>query len=479
MSSSLREIGRRAPAPWGQSPSKRGMERTPVESAAALRGRNVVVLGAARSGVAAARLLLRLGARVTLADRSPAVLAAAGLDPSPGWRSSSDSDPSLVDAADLVVVSPGVPLNHPALVRAHLEGVRVTGELELGARLAKAPLCCVTGTNGKTTTVEWIGALLTAAGFEAPVVGNVGRPLSDWVLETPASAVLVVEVSSFQLETAAIRPATAVLLNVEPDHLDRHLSLEHYTAVKMRLFARQGPDETRVLPAGWDLGQVPGQARTLTFGVTPELVEEGATVVNGTLVRRFGGVEEALLPAQELALAGRHNLENALAAVAAVAELGLPAAVVADVLRAFRGLPHRLEVVGELAGVTYVNDSKATNVDALLSALSAYPAGRVHVLVGGRDKDGDFAPVVAAAQQRAATVYLFGEARAQLERWFGGYAHHRSASLEEAFGAAAEAARPGQVVLLSPGCASFDAFASFEERGECFRALVEALGRHR
>jgi UDP-N-acetylmuramoylalanine--D-glutamate ligase len=284
---------------------------------------------------------------------------------------------------------------------------------------------------------------------------------------------LVVEVSSFQLETVStFRPAVGVLLNVAPDHLDRHQTLAAYRALKLRLFARQEASDVAVVPAGF--GDVPGQGRRLAFGPDPAAVPRGATVVHGWVVRRTAAGEERIVPAAELGIPGPHNLENALAAVAALERFAIPAPVLAAGLRNFRGLEHRLETVAERVGVRFINDSKATNVHALESALRTFPRG-VHLIAGGRDKAGDFEAVGSLVRDRVVRVYRIGEARSRLAAAWPDVPGEDCASLAAAVSRAAECARPGDVVLLAPGCASFDMFRDFEHRGEAFRQAVREL----
>lgn len=444
----------------------------------ALAGRQALVIGAARSGTAVARLLLELGARVTLADRRAERLAAdpvpelvaRGLETAPGR-----DDPALVAGCDLLVVSPGVPLTHPAVRAALARGVEVSGELDLAAALSRAPLICVTGTDGKSTTVELIGALLRAAGREAPVVGNIGRPLAARVLRAKPQEILVVEVSSFQLETARrLAPRVAVLLNVATDHLDRHGDLATYVRLKLRLFGNQTGGDDAVMPADWDGPPAPGNGRRLAFGLDAQQVETGATVCGDWLVVRNGGREQRLLPVERLGLRGEHNLRNVLAALAAIERYELDPEGTAEMLHRFTGLPHRLERVAVIGGVTFVNDSKATNVHAMRAAVASFDGG-IHLLAGGRDKGGDFETLAGLVAARVRRVYGFGEAAARIRAAWPQIAGETLPALADAVHAAAARARRGEVVLLAPGCTSFDAFRDYEERGDAFRRLVLAL----
>ncbi|HWN81181.1 MAG TPA: UDP-N-acetylmuramoyl-L-alanine--D-glutamate ligase, partial [Candidatus Udaeobacter sp.] len=396
-------------------------------------GRRVLVIGAARSGLAATELLLGRGDRVVLVDRrldalepsQVAAIVARGGEVRLGPEAS-----GLVRGMDLVVLSPGVPIDHPLAKAAVAAGIELTGELELAASVAKAPIVAVTGTDGKSTTVTLIGALLAAAGKRAPVVGNVGRALSTAVEAAASDALLVVEVSSFQLETArTFRPQVGVLLNIAPDHLDRHGDLATYRALKLKLFARQEATDDAILPAGF--GPVPGRARRLEFGLDPARVTLGATVVDGWIVRRGAAGEERILETRALGIPGPHNLANALAAVAALERYWIPAPVVAAALAAFHGLPHRLELVAERQGVRFVNDSKATNVHALTEALRSFPGG-IHLIAGGRDKAGDFASLALLVGERVARVYRIGEAAPRLAAAWSPVPGEDCASLAEA-----------------------------------------------
>ena len=453
--------------------------RTESEServAARGAGRRVLVVGAARSGLAATELCLGRGDRVRLADRNPAALAPGvalalaerGVEVRLGEESA-----GLVAGVDLVILSPGVAIDHPLARAALAAGIELTGELELAASIAKAPIVAVSGTYGNTTTVTLIGALLAAHGRRATVAGNIGLARATVVEAAGPEDLLVVEVSSFQLETArTFRPEVGVLLNVAPDHLDRHADLETYRALKLRLFARQEPGDDAVAPVAF--GALPGRGRRLAFGVDAGVVALGATVSGGWIVRRTPAGEERILPVAELALPGPHNLMNALAAVAAVLRYAIPAPVVADVLRRFQGLAHRLEPVGERQGVRFVNDSKATNVHALGASLGAFLGG-IHLIAGGRDKAGDFRAVAGLVRERVRRVYRIGEAAPRLAAAWPAVPGEDCPTLAAAVERAAANARQGEVVLLAPGCASFDMFKSFEDRGDQFRSLVLAL----
>jgi len=376
----------------------------------------VVVLGLARSGKAAAAALERRGVEVVGADR----------------ELGNDADPSSLDGAEVLVKSPGVPRDAPLVVEAERRGVPIWSEVELGFRLLQPRLVGVTGTNGKTTTAELLGVML-----EAPVAGNVGRALTDLDGEIDPGTLVVCELSSFQLEDVhELACEVAVLLNLEPDHLDRHGSFEAYRDAKLRIFERA---RAKVVPKSSGL--------------------EGI---------EFSADDE--LPAEPL-IRGAHNRENAAAATAAARAVGVADEQIARALETFPGVPHRLEPVGEVNGVRYVNDSKATNVAAALRALAAYADEPVHLILGGSRKGEDFTPLAAAIGSNVRSVHLIGETAAELGAAIG--QAHDDGDLATALGHID--ARPGDVVLLSPACASYDQFRDFEERGEEFRRLVQNL----
>ena len=387
--------------------------------------RAAVVLGLARSGRAAAAALERRGVDVRGAAR----------------ELGNDADRSLLDGADLLVKSPGVPSDHALVAAAREQGIAVWSEIELGFRLLDNPLVAVTGTNGKTTTSELLGAMLGA-----PVAGNVGRALCELDGSIEPGRTVVVEVSSFQLEdVVTFRPRVAVLINLEPDHLDRHGTFDAYAAAKLRVFENQRDGDTAVVPRGF--GEIPGAARRVEFDV------------------------HDVLPA-EPRIRGAHNRENAAAATAAARAAGATDDDIGRARREFPGVPHRLELVAERDGVSFVNDSKATNVAAALRAIEAYDAPLL-LIVGGRGKGESFDPLARAARGRARRAYLIGETADELAHAFGDVPHEVSGDLATAVAAAAATAEPGDVVLLSPACASYDQFTDFEARGDEFRRLVE------
>jgi UDP-N-acetylmuramoylalanine--D-glutamate ligase len=385
---------------------------------------------------------------------------------------------ALLEGTRTVVKSPGVPREAPLIAAARERGVDVIGELELAWRRLPNRFVAVTGTNGKTTTTELIGHIYRTAGEPVAVAGNVGRPASSLAGEVDPAATVVCECSSFQLEdTIAFAPECGVFLNLAPDHLDRHVDLEDYLAAKLEVFARQANEDIAIFngddPAltGRDLG---GCGRRVRFcrGASPDC-EVSASA--GTLFHDG----KPLIEVADLSLRGEHNVENAMAAAAAALSMGLDREAVREGLRSFPGVPHRLEEVAEIGGVLYVNDSKATNVGAATVALRSFDGG-IHAILGGRAKGEDFAPLAGPVAERCRAAYLIGEAAGALERALqpaadAGVTLVQSGDLEQAVHAAAGAAQPGEVVLLSPACASFDAFRDFEERGDAFRRIVEGL----
>jgi UDP-N-acetylmuramoylalanine--D-glutamate ligase len=436
-----------------------------------------LVVGLARSGQAAARMLARRGEQVRGVDVA-APAGAAGLS-GEGVEVVLDADGiSQLSEVRTVVKSPGVPRETPVIAAALEAGVEVVGEMELAWRALPNRFAAITGTNGKTTTAELLGHLHRTAGEPVAVAGNVGTPLSSLVGRADPAATVVCEASSFQLEdSSAFAPECAVFLNLSPDHLDRHRDLESYLAAKLRIFANQGNDDVAVYNAddpalaGADLG---GCARRLAFcvGAAPDCE---VAVAEGTIF--YDG--EPLLPVAELGLFGEHNVANAMAAAAAALSLGVDRDAVREGLRSFAGVPHRLEQVAETGGVRFVNDSKATNVAAAGVGLCAFEGG-VRAILGGSDKGEDFRPLAGPLAERAVAAYLIGatadrmaeELAPALEEKVG---LHRCADLDDAVRRAAAAASPGEVVLLSPACASFDAFENYERRGERFREIVEEL----
>jgi UDP-N-acetylmuramoylalanine--D-glutamate ligase len=424
-----------------------------------------LVVGLARSGVAAALALRARGEEVIGCDAgAPDVgrLQQAGVEvhlKTPGTK--------LVGRARTVVKSPGVPGEAPVVAAARERGAEVIGELELAWRLIPNEFVAVTGTNGKTTTTELIGHIHREAGLPVAVAGNVGTPAASLVGQLAPDATVVCEASSFQLEdTEHFAPEGAVLLNLSEDHLDRHASFDEYVRAKLNVFRGQGNDDVAVAPCDLALEDLGGCARRVCFGAGPE----------AELADRAGQLwwdQWPLLAVDEIRLRGLHNRANAMAAAAVTLARGVPDDAVADALRSFAGVAHRLEEIAERDGVLYVNDSKATNVDSTLAALASFDGG-IHLIAGGRAKGASFDPLREPIAERCRAVYLIGEAAdaigASLEG--AGVELQHAGDLEHAVASARAAARPGDVVLLSPACASYDQYSDFEARGEHFRRLV-------
>ncbi len=426
-----------------------------------------LVVGLARSGRAAAALLARRGWEVTAIDAAEATapeLEALGVEVRAPWS-------APVEGVELVVKSPGVPGESPSVAAAREAGAAVWSEIELAARELPNPLVGVTGTNGKTTTTELTAHLLRAGGLDAVACGNQGTPLAGLVDAVDPGAWLVVECSSFQLEDVErFRPRAAALLNLAPDHLDRHGSLERYRDAKLRLFAAQQPGDLAILPRALR-ARVPAGARHVDDG--PPGPHAVAWAEGGLHVAGLGRV----IGWDDVLLRGRHNRENAMAAAALAAHAGVEPPALAAGLASFAPVPHRLEPVGAVGGVAFVNDSKATNPDAALAALDAYPHG-VHLIAGGRAKSTPFGPLAAASRAAVVRAYLVGEAGPEIGEAMSaaGVPTEEAGTVEAAVAAAAARARPGETVLLAPGCASFDQFSGYEERGEAFRAAARAAG---
>jgi UDP-N-acetylmuramoylalanine--D-glutamate ligase len=406
----------------------------------------VLVIGLARSGRAAV-LALRANGENVVAYDADRRLDTAGID---AETRLGDWDDVFLDGVGMVVKSPGVPSDAPPVAAARARGIPVISEIELGARLLSNPLIGVTGTNGKTTTTALLGAMLATAGWNVEVAGNIGRPLTSLVGTIDDEAWVVCELSSFQLEDVeTLRPRVAVLTNLEPDHLDRHGSFDLYAKAKLRAFERQGAADVAVVPQGF--GVVPGDAQRVEFAGDDELPAEPR-------------------------IPGAHNRENAAAATAAARAIGVPHAAIAETLETFPGVEHRIEEIATIDGVLYVNDSKATNAAAAQRALASFRGRRKHVILGGRGKAEPY-EALAAAFEEGDRAYLIGEAAPEIAVALdaAGVTSIQSETLGQGLADAALAASAGDVVLLSPACASFDQFTSFEHRGEEFRRLVENL----
>jgi UDP-N-acetylmuramoylalanine--D-glutamate ligase len=451
-----------------------------------LKDKRVLVVGLGKSGVASALFLKAHGARVTVSDTK------SGDD-------LRDEIPTLLDhgitvetgghgertfrGQDLIVVSPGVPVDAPPLVQARALGEVVIGEIELAAQFLPGPIVAITGSNGKTTTTTLTGEILTAAGSPTLVGGNIGTPAISLAERAKPESVIVLEVSSFQLETIqSFHPKVAVVLNVTPDHLDRHRTLEAYVDAKARIFENQRSEDFAVLNADDPTCvAMAGRTRAQVFWFSRQKeVNQGARVRDGAILfRDRSGPEETvqreIMLVSEIPLKGAHNLENVLAAVSAGALMGCAPEKIRQAVRDFKAVEHRLEYVATIRGVDYYNDSKATNVDATIKALESFPAN-IHLILGGKDKGSDYSLLNDVLRQRVKRVYTIGAAAAKIESQVKYVEVVRAETLENALRKANAVAEPGDVVLLAPACASFDQFKNYEQRGQVFKEIVNGLG---
>ena len=445
-----------------------------------LKNKRVLVVGLGKSGLSAAMFLRAQGARVTVSDTRSAVALAKEI-------------PALLEAGimvesgghglltfrrqDLIVISPGVPMDTPEVKQVIAFGLPVIGELELASRYLKGRVVAITGSNGKTTTTTLVGKIFADAGLPTLIGGNIGLPVIDLVAKSTTETVNVLEVSSFQLETVEeFHPWIALILNVTPDHLDRHGSFESYVAAKERIFGRQDADDFLVLNGDdrvTQMGAARAKSEVFWFSGT-KAVRRGAFVRSGVIVwvEKEGGVTEPVMPVAEIPLKGAHNVENVLAAVCAARLAKIPAESVRASVAAFRAVEHRLELVRKWNEVEFYNDSKATNVDAALKAVASFPGG-IHLILGGKDKDSDYGTMADLLKKRVKVVYTVGSAAEKIERQLHGVVKMVSAqTIGRAVVEAAKAAAPGDVVLLSPACSSFDQFENYEHRGRVFRQSV-------
>lgn len=440
-----------------------------------VNGTRAVVVGAARSGVAAARLLAARGARVTLSDTRPEIAEAAELEARGVAIELGPHRAQTLMTADLIVLSPGVPPWQPDLAAARAAGVTVIGELELASRFVRGPIVAVTGTKGKSTTTTLLGRMLSDAGRTVLVGGNIGVPLSAQVEASTPDTIHVVEASSFQLETTAtFHPVIAVWLNLTPDHLDRHASESDYVACKAKIFAHQTEQDWAVVNADDAIvvdQATRARARIVRFGFS-SAARPDVSVNDAHVVLRHGDAWRAVLPLSSVRLIGRHSLYDVLAAVAAGSILGVDAGSMRRTVEGFTGLEHALEPVGEAAGVRFVNDSKATNIAAARQAIESFDEG-LTVILGGRFKGGEFRDLADPLVARQASVVAIGEARPLVREALASRVTVSEAdTLEQAVRTAFVATPPGGVVLLAPACASFDMFRDYAERGRAFKLEV-------
>jgi UDP-N-acetylmuramoylalanine--D-glutamate ligase len=445
-----------------------------------LKDKRVLVVGLGKSGVASALFLKARGARVTVSDTKsgddlrneiPALLD-HGITVETGGHGE-----RTFREQDLIVVSPGVPVDAPMLQQAQSLGEAVIGEIELAARFLRGPIVAITGSNGKTTTTALTGEIMTAGGLPTLVGGNIGTPAISLVERDKPETVIVLEVSSFQLETIqTFHPKIAVVLNVTPDHLDRHRTFEAYTDAKARMFENQRGDDFAVLNAD-DPTCVAMAARTRAqvfwFSRQKE-VKQGAWERDGKVLFRDGERQREIMLGSEIPLKGAHNLENVLAAVCAGALMGCAPEKIRQAVREFKAVEHRLEFVATIRGVDYYNDSKATNVDATIKALESFPAN-IHLILGGKDKGSDYSVLNELLRQRVKRVYTIGVAAEKIESQIKDVEVVHAETLENALRKADAVAEAGDVVLLAPACASFDQFKSYEHRGRVFKEIVRGL----
>jgi len=448
-----------------------------------LRGKSVLVVGLARTGVATSLFCAARGARVTATDargesefgEALAPLRRAGVNLELDGHSS-----GTLAQKDLVIPSPGVPADAPILRAARQKGITVWSEIELAFRFLKGKLIGITGSNGKTTTTSLIEHILRGSGLSTLLAGNIGTPLISCVEAATERTWTVAELSSFQLELiASFRPHISVFLNLTPDHLDRHGTMDAYAAAKARIFENQQAGDFAVLNADDPATRrhAPKPPEVFWFS-RKENVQQGACLAGDAIVFHRAARREHILRREEIPLAGAHNLENVLAAAAAARLAGVAPADIAKGIRSFKGVEHRLEFVAELNGVRFFNDSKATNVDATLKALDAFP-GRILVILGGKDKGSDYTALRQSLRERAVLALLIGAAADKIEQQIrGSVAIERAGTLDRAVETAAHAAQPGDIVLLAPACASFDQFQNYEHRGRVFKQLVRQLENH-
>src|SRR5215472_8959321 len=450
-----------------------------------LKNKRVLVVGLGRSGVASAFFLQDRGAKVTVSDsKSEAQLQgeiAALLDRGVSIETGRHGERTFRDQ-DLIVVSPGVPPDQPQLQQARTLGIPVIGEVELAFRFLQGKVIAITGSNGKTTTTTLIGEILAEAGKttgkKTLVGGNIGTPVIALASQSTPNTLTVLEISSFQLETIQqFRPWIAAILNITPDHLDRHHTFQAYMDAKARIFENQTPGDFAVLNADDPTSAALKEkikASLCWFGRKHE-VESGTYVSKGEIVFRNSGRETPMLPISEIQLRGAHNLENVLAAVCVGMLAGCEPHQVRKAVAEFRGVEHRLEPAGTVRGVAYYNDSKATNVDATIKALEAFPAN-IHIMLGGKDKDSDYTLLVSLLRERTKGAYLIGAAAEKIASQIQGATRIvHSGTLDRAVRQASDAAAAGDIVLLAPACASFDQFENYEQRGRVFKELVRAL----
>lgn len=446
-----------------------------------LANKRVLVVGLGKSGVASALFLKKHGARVTVSDAKPEdqlrseipLLLDHGITVETGGHGD-----RTFRGQDLIVVSPGVPVDAPHLVQARALGEPVIGEIELAAQFLPGPIVAITGSNGKTTTTTLVGEILGAGGLPTVVGGNIGTPAISLFERATANTWAVLEVSSFQLETVqTFRPRIAVILNITPDHLDRHRTFEAYAGAKARIFENQQSDDFAVLneddPACVNLAKRVN-AQLFWFSRQKE-VQRGAWLSGGRILFRDAARQQEIMLVADIPLKGAHNVENALAGVCVGMLVGSSPERIREAIRNFKAVEHRLEFVARIRNVDYYNDSKATNVDATIKALESFPAN-IHLILGGKDKGSDYSVLNDLLRRRVKRVYTIGAAAAKIESQIKEAADiFHAETLEKAIRRAAQDAKPNDIVLLAPACASFDQFDSYEHRGKVFKDVVKSL----
>ena len=451
-----------------------------------IKDKTVLVAGMARSGLSAAKLLYRLGARVIVYDKKKHDEVSdlvEELESAIHCEFCLGEEPDkLLGQIDLIVLSPGIPTDVPFLVKAKSIGIKVISEVELAYQYCKAPILAITGTNGKTTTTTLLGEIIKASGITTHVVGNIGVPFTAKVEEIKSSDIAVVEISSFQLQTVEeFRPWISLMLNLTPDHLDRHKTMEDYLATKARIFENQIEGDFLILNGEDPLVKElkPDNGSKVFFFSSLRTLEEGAWVENGQIMINIGKGALTICPVERVAIPGSHNLENALAAALAAALAGVESKLIAKVLKEFPGVEHRIEKVDTIDGVVYYNDSKGTNPESSIKAIEAMK-GSIILIAGGFDKKASYANLIDAFGGKVKELVLLGEtaetiAAAAKEKGFNNI--HMTKTIEEAVEKSCALSYPGWNVLLSPACASWDMFKDFEERGRVFKEAVKALRR--
>jgi UDP-N-acetylmuramoylalanine--D-glutamate ligase len=450
-----------------------------------IKGRKVSIIGMARSGVAAAELVQQLGGSPFVSDVLPrqkldevlSRLEQSGIPFEYGGHTERVLD------CDYIILSPGVPSKVDIIQQAAQAGLPIFSEIELAYWVCRGSILAITGSNGKTTTTALLGEICAASGRPTVVAGNIGTPFSQVARQVPEQGLVVLEVSSFQLERIEqFAPLASVLLNLTPDHLDRYDSFESYCAAKYRLFENQTPDQFAIINADDPVTMTYKNnfaARRLFFSINEPKTSDrpipGVFTRGERLIGRLDGEEIDIIDVHRIRIPGPHNLANAAAASAAALVAGIPPGVIASALESFPGVEHRLEPAGEIGGVRFVNDSKGTNVDAVVVALHSM-TGKVNLIAGGRDKGGDFTQLLPAAQGKVEHLILVGEAKDKIFQQLGRHIPVvMAATMEDAVRKAFDLSHPGYTVLLSPGCASFDMYRNYEERGRDFKAIVHKL----